>query len=309
MKYTERSAVAVRQEINGYSKIKYGEVIMEFCLNLCDIFTALIREYECIENLISVAENKRKIKYRRICLGSYFCDTYFIKNIKNMLVSTYPYCQENDIKITLTLPVFSESRLNDGLDLIDELLIQYKDVIDEVTVNDIGMLQYISKKNNLATNQGRMMQKYTRDIRYANYSDDRFQYCGYMDKYESFVEAVEFDICSKSMEIHIGRKKTIIHRNYQYTTMGRICWFAGLNRCVRNKFNLNSLCDESCGRFFLNYIDREGRMFYQVGKAVFSEVFSSEIKTDSEIRFADFPLYLWIDKYSSLKINAEERTW
>lgn len=33
---------------------------MEYCLNLCDIFTALLREYECVENLISSAERTKK---------------------------------------------------------------------------------------------------------------------------------------------------------------------------------------------------------------------------------------------------------
>lgn len=272
---------------------------MEYCLNLCDIFTALFREYECVENLVSSAERTKKVRYSRLCLGSYFCDTYFVQNIRNTLVSAYPYCQKNDVKVTLTVPVFSELRLNDGVKLINQLLTQYRDLIDEVTVNDVGMLQHIKNRTGISINQGRLMQKYTRDIRYADYTNGQFRYCGYMDGYESIVDAIEFDACAKTMEVHIGRKKAVIHRDYQYATMGRICWFAGFNRGAWEKFDLNSPCDEACSRFFLSCINQEDNTFYQVGKAVFSELPAGTIETDSEIRFADFPLYLWMRKYPS----------
>ena len=98
---------------------------MEYCLNLCDIFTALLREYECVENLISSAERTKKARYGRLYLGSYFCDTYFVQNIRNILANVYPYCLKNDVKVTLTVPVFSELRLNDGIKLINQLLGQF----------------------------------------------------------------------------------------------------------------------------------------------------------------------------------------
>lgn len=276
---------------------------MEYCLNLCDIFTALLREYECVENLISSAERTKKARYGRLYLGSYFCDTYFVQNIRNILANVYPYCLKNDVKVTLTVPVFSELRLNDGIKLINQLLTRYKDLIDEVTVNDVGMLQHFKNRAGISINQGRLMQKYTRDIRYADYSDGKLRYYGYADNYESIVEAIEFDACAKTMEVHIGRKKVVIHRDYQYATMGRICWFAGFNRGAWEKFDLNCPCDEACGRSFLSCIDQEGHTFYQVGKAVYSEQSASTIETDSEIRFADFPLYLWMSKYPLSNFN------
>lgn len=276
---------------------------MEYCLNLCDIFTALLYEYECVENLMSAAEDAKKVGYDRICLGAYFCDDYFIRNIRGMFASTYPYCRKNNIRITLTLPVFSESFLNNGIRLIDELLTQYRDVIDEVTVNDVGMLRYISGRGNVNINHGRLLQKYSRDIRHANYSKGCFKYYGYSDEYESLAETIEFDVCAETMEIHIGGKRAAIHRNCSYATMGRNCQFAGLNRSVWEKFDLSSPCGEVCSRFFLNYVDQEGHTFCQVGKAVFFEVSANTIRTDSEVRFIDFPLYLWKQKYPLSDIN------
>lgn len=281
----------------------YGEEIMEYCLNLCDIFTALFREYGDVGSLISAAEDAKKIKYNRICLGSYFCDNYFIQNIQSMILNVYPYCRKNNIRITLTLPVFSETFLNKGIKLSDELLSRYNNIIDEVTVNDVGMLQYVSGRKSVNINQGRLLQKYSRDIRYADYSKGRFRYYGYADEYESLAETIEFDVCAETMEIHIGRKRAAIHRNYSYATMGRICQFAGLNRGVWEKFDLSIPCGEICSQFFLNYVDQDGHTFCQVGKAVFSELSVNTIETDSEIRFVDFPLYLWKSKYPLSDFN------
>lgn len=51
------------------------------------------------------------------------------------------------------------------------------------------------------------MQKYTRDIRYADYSDGKLRYCGYADNYESIVEAIEFDACAKQWKFILEEKR------------------------------------------------------------------------------------------------------
>lgn len=88
---------------------------MEYCLNLCDIFTALLREYECVENLISSAERTKKARYGRLYLGSYFCDTYFVQNFIRIDPDIPDYKIEEILKkVELYDDIFSPGK--NGLD-------------------------------------------------------------------------------------------------------------------------------------------------------------------------------------------------
>lgn len=61
--------------------------------------------------------------------------------------------------MTLVIPVFSEKDLEKGKKLLTELMDTYGDLIDEITVNDIGMLAYVKKLFDKKINLGRLFLK------------------------------------------------------------------------------------------------------------------------------------------------------
>ena len=274
-----------------------GTFKMEYSLNVCDIFSVLMRKYSSVENIITTAEEKTNQKYERLYLGAYFCDLFFIKNIKNILVEAYPCCKDNNIMINLVLPVFSESNLSGGKSAIHEVLHMYADVIDELTINDFGMLSYISERTSLDIFLGRLIQKYARDIRYPDYSKSTFEFYGYDDLYEEICKGIEFDICAEKMKIRLGGKKVVVHRKYAYATTGRNCYFAGVNKSIWSKLSDMNHCDEMCNKFFVKSTDKGHNSYYRIGKAVYFEMPSAKIESEGTIRFVDLPVNLWMEKY------------
>ena len=129
------------------------------CLNLCEIIN-----FSFIEKIIDNVKNNYTIE--RIYIGSYFCSSFFLNsNYDNI----FKIINNNFInpKITLVIPVFTEKYLIKGKDKIDELANSKE--IDEITVNDYGMLEYINEKYNIKINMGRIFFKDYRDPRYEEY--------------------------------------------------------------------------------------------------------------------------------------------
>ena len=139
------------------------------CLNLCEILPYLKQHkeiHEIIEEALTLAGYKT---VERIYLGSSFCGKYFLMQSENDLKEIDEICRQYKMKITLVVPVFSESDLERGKKKIQEILGEYCEIIDEVTVNDYAMAIYIHEKHKININLGRMFMKDYRDPRYDEY--------------------------------------------------------------------------------------------------------------------------------------------
>ena len=79
------------------------------------------------------------------------------------------YAKHNNMKLTLVIPVFSEKDINISKKVISEIISSSEEIIDEVTVNDLGMLFYIKEKFNIKINLGRLFFKEPRDLRVPEY--------------------------------------------------------------------------------------------------------------------------------------------
>ena len=114
------------------------------CINLCEIYDEGIIDIDSIMY-------KYLDSYHRIYIGSYFCSRYFIY-MKRFMNKLFYYAKHNNMKLTLVIPVFSEKDINISKKVISEIISSSEEIIDEVTVNDLGMLFYIKEKFNIYLN-------------------------------------------------------------------------------------------------------------------------------------------------------------
>lgn len=102
----------------------------------------------------------------RLYVGSNFCSKYFLGQSRALWREAFSLCRSERIAATLVVPVVSQRDLFAVCRLMDELLDSYGDVIDEITVNDVGMLAYCRECCGRALNLGRLFFKEPRDPRF-----------------------------------------------------------------------------------------------------------------------------------------------
>lgn len=266
----------------------------ETCVNLCEIsgFSELYRV---------LAKIKEKMSFERIYMGSYFCDEFFLRTDYDNLIKLVQEINKN-IRITLVLPIFCEKNLNSGKDLMDRLLQDYGSVVDEITVNDYGMLTYIRDNFNLKLNMGRLFFKDYRDPRYPEYFEDTWKPKGFnallKHNIEKFgIHEIEIDITHKSVDLSENPGCVVgLHTPYTYMTTGKICEYASMYRPVQKKFRPNISCERECLNAFIRYNLDDGRTWVRVGRTIYFEnnciklANSGDKMTDTDARIIYFPM-------------------
>lgn len=225
---------------------------MIFCLNLCEISAQSSSSSETIQELFQNIEKDRNVKIERVFIGSSFCSQYFI-NFSSW-VKAVDFCRKKNIKITLVVPVFSESDLFIGKKKIDKILSESNEIIDEVTVNDIGMLSLFQAKKKLKINIGRLFFKDPRDCRVPAYtklelSPQLLSCIGnqYLEKYN--FNGIELDPTNEILNLSAAQPynySVAIHFPFCYTTTGNVCKFASIHKSIEKKFRPNTKCGMEC---------------------------------------------------------------
>ena len=266
----------------------------ETCVNLCEISGFC----ELYHVLIKV---KEKMSFERIYMGSYFCDEFFLRNDYDSLIELVQGINKN-IHATLVLPIFCEKNLKKGKELIDILMQKYIDVIDEVTVNDYGMLTYMRNNYNRKMNMGRLFFKDYRDPRYPEYFEDTWKPKGFHRRLKDNIERygiheVEVDITHKSVDLSENPGCVVgLHTPYTYMTTGKICEYASMYRPVQKKFRPNISCVRECLNAFIRYDLGDERKWVRVGRTVYFEnncfklANSGEKSADTDARIIYFPM-------------------
>ena len=206
----------------------------EHCLNLCEISPALFKLYDSIKRLFEAFEQKNNISpINRLYVGSAFCDLFFLKSIEPTLEQLFAFCIENNMKITLSVPIFLQNCINQGKEIVKRVIKHYGDIIDEISVNDFGMLQFIKDSfPNYKIRIGRLMNKQMRDPRYPdqnNYSLDDFLKCL---PFDSNICGIDLDILQSNLSVDKNFQKEFIgfHSQLSYITTGNICNYKSLTK-------------------------------------------------------------------------------
>lgn len=271
---------------------------IESCLNLCDLFLN--------SNIIEKVKEKKN-QYKRIYIGSYFCAEYFLKlsAVKlDGILFQLNNGEEVNYLITLVIPIATQKNVNNVKENIEKLLGKYTEVIDEITVNDYGMLEFVyskfikENKRIIKINIGRLLSKDYRDPRYPDYFKIEWFpkiFNSYADHiFENYnVSGIEIDATHEIINLKnekIGYE-IAIHTPYSYMTTGKICEYASVYNEIEKKFRPNKSCYEECNSCIIQYDINNDRNWFRLGRTLFYENESCEIKmSDNNYRFVYFPI-------------------
>ena len=256
------------------------------CLNLCD----LLSEKNANERIFSdLLKTRRAIT--RLYIGSYFCSQYFLK--VTWFGRLLKFCNENNLKVTLVVPVITEKDLKASKMAIDKMVECGKTVLDEITVNDPGMLKYIARTyKSLKINMGRLFFKYAREPRIAEYNHMCINVSEDLTLHvpKNKINYWEFDEITQSLQFEKKERMLAVHRPFCFITMGNICKFASLYKALDKKFRPNDICGMECQKLDEHYLDNKDTDvdLYRIGRTVYSyksEKSELNIKADREIYF------------------------
>lgn len=250
------------------------------CLNLCDI---LIKDCKIVKN-----------KYERIYVGSYFCAEFFMHmGIEELGI----FIGSQSSKITLVVPIFSQKNLEAGKEKITHIILKYYDKIDEITVNDYGMLDYVSNSFNICINMGRLFMKDYRDPRYEDYfrsTNSPRIFTEYLDKIISKykVKGMEFDPTHSKIDFASKPDNMVIavHTPYAYMTTGKICEYASTNTHIDKKFRPNKSCEVECANTRIHYEITDTMDWIRIGRTIFFENRKCELINLEKARLIYFPV-------------------
>lgn len=252
------------------------------CVNDCDILEQVIKT------------NDMDTKIERIYIGSYFCGNYFL-HIKLEDIKTLLSHYKDKIRVTLVIPMFSQHHLEQGKRKLSYILENSKNVIDEITVNDYGMLSYIRNTYDIKINLGRLFMKDYRDPRYGEYFQQVLKpkiFTNYLAELcrKYGIEGMEFDPTHQVIDFSKAPKNISIgiHTPLCYLTTGQICEFASIPKKTELKYRPNTSCQKECQSCHLTYVDDENLTWYRWGRAIYfknEEVCIQGVDTIREIRF------------------------
>lgn len=276
-----------------------------FCLDLCEIFCENLLERKRLETLAKLALKNSGCKseedWGRIYAGSSFCSQYFLHiNRWNELIQ---YCREKGWKMTLTIPVFTQKDLDTAKERIHQVLQEGEGVIDEITVNDIGMLRYLANQYPHRLNLGRLFFKDPRDARVRGYSDGSMT-PAWLSSVTYMMEGlgierekiggIELDRMSHEINLNgceLDGLTLGVHGPFCYMSTGNICKFASIPKPLEQKFRPNTRCGMECAKISEKYRENFGGKTVDIlryGRTVYYYEDGSQVvgkETDREIYF------------------------
>ncbi len=270
------------------------------CLNLCEILSYLEKKRSMQEILKEAMKLAQYNSCKRLYVGSSFCGKYFLQQSDKTLIELSELCCHEDIKVTLVLPTFSEGDLESGKRKIGQIIECCKDAIDEITVNDFGMLPYVKENYNKAVNLGRLFMKDYRDPRYTEYFQIPVKpkmFTTYLNNVlkEYGVNSCEFDLTHKIIDFSEVPKGIIpgLHVPYCYQTVGRICEYASISKEIAKKFRPNDYCDEKCIENYIEYsLPDENLKYIRFGRTIYFKHPGYELRGLGDYRLIYFPVEL-----------------
>lgn len=214
----------------------------------------------------------------RLYVGSNFCSQYFLRQPMSLWSEAFALCRQRGMAATLVVPVVSQRDLASACSLVEELLNSHGDMIDEITVNDIGMFAHCREQCGRPLNLGRLFFKEPRDPRYADLFERRHAVglpAVLTDLFSGGgVSGIELDPTHAALDLSeirglMPHVNVGVHMPYCYLSTGTICEFASIHRPVREKFRPNLPCALECARCSVGYELPYGTRLLKWGRAVY----------------------------------------
>ncbi len=251
---------------NGYNNEYRAPAL---CANLCDLTTLTLngssdfyRVCELINKqaMYSDGYNHEFSGVSRIYVGSYFCDQFFLGLGDAFFRALDEFARACGIPATLVVPIFAQSTLERGISRIENLLQNYSDLFDEITVNDYGMASRMAplcSEQNKGLNWGRLFMKEQRDPRYEETSFGCR--CCSLDasrvarlKEDFPIRFIELDPFAPLIDVSpLAQSVPVaLHLPHCFMSTGHICEAASATCTPEHSFRANAPCSLECCRSF-----------------------------------------------------------
>lgn len=168
----------------------------------------------------------------RLEFGSNFCPLEFLRSTWDMKMQLWQgFSQRYSVPLTLVLPITNESLLPALKRRVAQLLQDYKELIDEVVVNDYGMLEWVSNSFEVNLGIGRLFSKDLRDPRYAEAFPAVYRPAlltgglALLKEQYPRITFAEFDPAGWSVDLSGAPLGVVpaLHTPYFFASTGRIC--------------------------------------------------------------------------------------
>ena len=196
----------------------------------------------------------------RIYLGSYYCEHLFLALSNARMNAFEAFCETQNVPASVVIPLTGENSVDRVLALALQFVERYR-FIDEVVVNDLGMLAAFAAANLPVSIQlGRLWHKEIRDPRYETLMDkpraiaapDAGPYAQAIAGFEIDPVAYELDLAAVPAEATCA-----LHLPYCHLSTGRICTAQARGRAPEHKFLPGEPCHFECLESFTWYtVDR-----------------------------------------------------
>jgi hypothetical protein len=250
----------------------------EYCANLCDVAPPSNRWELSFGQMVSAVCDAANFPYcSRIYLGSYFCSRYFLSLDTAFFEEARIFCEQYQLAMTLVIPIFSPDSLETGKDRIATLLEACAPCLDELTVNDYGMLASVQDYP-LAINLGRLFMKNPRDPRYPEHflaTAEPLLSSPASDEMAARYRLTGLEVDPTNQVLDFQANKTIlalgIHLPYCFMSTGHICEYAARDKRPGKKFFPEAPCNLECLDIHTRYQPEQGAALIKFGRSVFFE--------------------------------------
>jgi hypothetical protein len=268
------------------------------CLNFCEILNIVYEQDSTYDIVFDKIMTAKGLEYcQRIYFGSSFCSQYFLHLRNDEIDSLINICNKRNMNLTLVIPTFTGKDLEKGKKKINSFSHYFNHIIDEITVNDYGMLKYIRDTYEIKINMGRLFMKDYRDPRHEDYFMRVYKPKIFTEYNNSIVKeygvsGFEFDLThevvdfsNKPENIQIG-----VHYPYSYMTVGHICELASIGKDISKKYRPNAGCNKECHNNRIKYEFEDGREWFKYGRTIYFNNSDCTIKGNLKLRKIFFPI-------------------
>lgn len=265
---TDQNRIASRSTV--WEMVNFHSVMHEGNLDLRELV-----DEKSLDAILAVVQKDVK-KIERLYIGSSFCPNFFLHcGIYQKIIA---YCRESSINISLSVCVFPQSLALIGMQTIKRLLSDGDGVIDELVVNDIGMLRFATNSFKVKIVLGRLFFKDPRDGRFSKFIARRVAF-SLLSHHRLFEEwhpfGIEIDPVSDEIDLSsISGLVTHVALNspFCYMCCGNVCRAASAFKPIDKKFRPSAPCALECLETASIHTDRlrkDSRTLLMVGKTVY----------------------------------------
>jgi|GEM_PF-1083480 len=230
------------------------------CIDLCEFGAALDgaaakKDAHVLEEFISACCSEAGFpECARIYLGSSFCVNAFMHLGDDLLDALVVFCKDYAVPVTLVLPIVTEGNQQRFKERLSAILGRADCPVDELTVNDYGMLDYVSSHCALPINLGRLFSKDLRDPRYPETFRTSVKpaiLTGELARIRAAyprVAGIELDPMASAIDIKALPTDIALGLHFPlcYVSTGHLCEVAAQGRELTGKFHAEAPCADEC---------------------------------------------------------------